>query len=211
MAWEALAQLGISAYSDWQSDQLTAKQAKAQIGSIDEMLKNLARQQEELANAYNVRKQIATDIYGNKVENVTYKARRGLESLGKEYGAGTAQTGLAFSGTLYDKAKEGEQGIKYDLTSNKRDLENKLGQTLADIMIKETGDYANIQNTMAQLRGQKDVLGNVVEENEDTFMERLIDPLNTGWFEGYSKEDVHKDFLTGGGLHAYNTIKGWFS
>ena len=164
MAWEVLASLGLSFASDYTSEKLTSDQAKAQIKSIDEMLKNLQKQQEELQTAYSTRKEIATDIYGNKVSDVTYRARRGLESLGKEYGFGTSQTGLAYSGTLYEKAKEGEQGIKYDLTSTKRDLENQLGQTLADIGIKETQDMATIENTIAQLKGQRGVFQETLKD-----------------------------------------------
>ena len=173
MAWQAFASLGLDLLSNYSDTQLSDKNIKAQQNSIDEMLKNLQKQQEELRKAYSTRKEIATDIYGNKVTDVTYKARVGLESLGKQYSQGTAQTGLAYSGTLYDKAKEGEQGIKYDLTSTKRDLENQLGQTLADIGIKETQDMATIENTIAQLRGQRSVLG--ASKSRGGFME-LIDP-----------------------------------
>ena len=173
MAWQAFASMGLDLASNYKNTQLNDESIKAQQKSIDEMLKNLQKQQEELRSAYSTRKEIATDIYGNKVTDVTYKARVGLESLGKQYGQGTAQTGLAYSGTLYDKAKEGEQGIKYDLTSTKRDLENQLGQTLADIGIKETQDMATIENTIAQLRGQRSVLG--ASKSRGGFME-LIDP-----------------------------------
>ena len=199
MAWQAFASMGLDLASNYKNTQLNDESIKAQQKSIDEMLKNLQKQQEELRSAYSTRKEIATDIYGNKVTDVTYKARVGLESLGKQYGQGTAQTGLAYSGTLYDKAKEGEQGIKYDLTSTKRDLENQLGQTLADIMIKETQDMSNIENTMTQLKGQRNVLKKIQDESDTSFWNTLIDPLNTGMWDnmgtGQSAVDI---FLQGG-------------
>ena len=202
-----LASLGLDIYSDWQSEQLSGDQAKMSIESIDKMLENLARQQEELRNAYGARKEIATDIYGNKVEDVTYKARRGLEGMGKQYGQGTSQTGLAYSGTLYDKAKEGEQGIKYDLTSKKRDFENQLGQTLADITIKETSDMANIENTIAQLKGQRKIQQSIKDETH-SFWEKLVDPLDIGLWDEMNTGQTVVDIGLQGGVGSL--INQWF-
>ncbi len=202
-----LASLGLDIYSDWQSEQLSGDQAKMSIESIDKMLENLARQQEELRNAYGARKEIATDIYGNKVEDVTYKARRGLEGMGKQYRMGEAMTDMAFHGGFYEKAKEGEQSIKYDLTSKKRDFENQLGQTLADITIKETSDMANIENTIAQLKGQRKIQQSIKDETH-SFWEKLVDPLDTGLWDEMNTGQTVVDIGLQGGVGSL--INQWF-
>ena len=165
MGWEILGSLALSAYDEIGSSSLSYDQSKVSIESINRMLKNLKQQQEELQGAYSARKGIATDIYGNKVKDATFRAREGLKSMGKQYRMGEAMTDMAFHGGLYEKAKEGEQSIKYDLTSKKRDYQTKLDETFANIGIAEAKDTATIENTMEQLKGQRGIQQEAVDDS----------------------------------------------
>ena len=192
-----IASIGLSIGSEIAVNQVDYAQAQVSIESIDKMLENLARQKEELSKAYGTRKEIATDIYGNKVEDITYKARRGIQDVNKKFDFGMSKSDLAYSGTLYEGAREGKQSIEHGFTSEKKGLENQLGQTLADIMITETKDYAGIENTMAQLEGQKDVLEEQKSPGENILTTYGLNPIE-GWIWG---DD---------GLDLYDQIGSWF-
>ena len=165
--------VGLSLWESQSQNALSKRESQASIKSIDEMLKKLSQQKLALQGAYSTQKEIATDMYGNKVEDASFKARRGIQDVNKQFDFGMSKSGLAYSGTLYEGAREGKQSIEHGLTSEKRGYEDMLGKTLADIGISETKDYAGIENTMAQLEGQK----NVFEENygfRDAFNSKMI-------------------------------------
>ena len=178
MGWEYAA-IAVEGYNEISGSSLTYDQAKKSLASTNKMLANLNRQKEELAKAYSTREKIATDIYGNKVEDAYYKANRSLKDINRRYDSGTSQSGLAYSGTLYEASREGTQGVRHELTSTKRDLENQLGQTLADIMVKKTTDMQSIDNTMLQLEGQKGILK---EQIDDSWWSTNIGGKELKWY-----------------------------
>ena len=171
MPWSALFSIGLSGAETYSQGNLNYDQSQAQIKNIDEMLGNFSKQKEQLLEAYDLRKQITTDLYGNRIKSLYSQTGRSLFDINRQSDKTLSKTGLAYSGDVEEERGFASSGVKSDFEFSRKELMGKKGEEFADIEMKKTQDITAIDNAMAQLRGQKDIH----KKTRSGLME-LIDP-----------------------------------
>ena len=197
-----LGSLGLSAVGDYSSNELNYEQSQAQIKNINEMLENFSKQKEQLLNAYNLRKQITTDIYGNRIKSLYSQTGRSLFDINRQSDKTLSKTGLAYSGDVEEERGFASSGVKSDFEFSRKELMGKKGEELADIEMKKTQDITAIDNAMTQLRGQKDIYSKT--------RKGWIETLDPGGFFGSDVEGMEWGVLAGDLTSATNVLNRWF-
>ena len=155
--WGAIAYVGLGFLDSAFSAGSARDEARANLTSIDEQIALLNKQRQQLATAYDQKKGIVTDQFGNKIKSFEFET--GLEGFNIREGADRAssKTNLAYSGTV-ETTKERELDTLSSRYDTKRtSMYDALEESMFNIDMERTEKFAQIDSNITGLKAERRV------------------------------------------------------
>jgi hypothetical protein len=148
---------GLSLYEGITGASQQRKLGEATAKSIEEQMRLLNEQRKKLGEAYEGRRNIVTDVYGNKVSSLVDRVGQTLQTIGMETDFNLGKSGLAYSGTLRKREDLTRKRVGLDYSSEQRSLYDTMRSQLADIRGSELREQGDIDTKLTQLQGELEV------------------------------------------------------
>ena len=132
-------------------------EARANLESVDAQIELLNKQREELGKAYETKKELVRDRFGNKISSLETEVSFRAGNIREKSDRLTAGTGLSYSGTVeYGKTRE-EDILSSRYGTQRESLFDSLGQSLFDIDMERTETFARMDSDLIGLRAERKI------------------------------------------------------
>lgn len=130
------------------------EQAKAGRESAEKQAKLLGLQKGQLTQSFAERGKLATDIYGNRMQDMASQVGQNLTDVQQAASGATSRAGFGYSGTIEQQREKGVSREKLSYETGKRELTGQHKQSMLGMAMEEKNLMSQIDVNMASLEGQ---------------------------------------------------------
>ena len=155
---------GLNFFEGWENTKSRRKEAGIKKASIAKQLEFLGEERSLVDKAYQGRKSIATDMFGNKMENLASRIGFQLVDTNRQFDFGAGRTGLSYSGTVETQRRSAIDQTRTEGKFGIRTLRDALGQELMELDIWRASEIGRIKSEATRLQAEHDVYGAIEKE-----------------------------------------------
>ena len=155
--WLMAASVGMSAYESFQSGKLQESTALSTIGAADEGIKAIGISQRDLEESTKAKREFELQKHEKNVEDVSRATGQQKVDLKGQISESLKRSGLAFSGTIQEKASTTSKRISSAFRSGLEGLMGQLGETMGGIEEFYEGEKGRLSMEKKRFQREKDL------------------------------------------------------
>ena len=155
--WLALATVGMAAYESNQAGKLQESTALSTIGAADEGIKAINLSQGSLEESTKAKREFELQKHEKNVEDVSRATGQQKVDLKGQISESLKRSGLAFSGTIQEKASTTSKRISSAFRSGVEGLMGQLGETMGGIEEFYEGEKGRLSMEKNRFQREKDL------------------------------------------------------
>jgi len=147
--------LGVTLYEGITGAGKNRQHGRRQKANVQDQMRRIGEQREQINELGKLRKEFATNVYGNQVKSLMDRVNEGLFKSNEAANAATQKAGMAFSGTVERNQAVNDKFARRSFSNSQDSLYDRFTEDKLSIDQGVARDQANLDVKMSELKGQE--------------------------------------------------------